>query len=247
VRDRRPHVRGPILTSVAQAYAIITDTVREVPAGGQPGPHRAADVGDGVADGRGVAEDVGLGGIVAVGRGVARDVGRDNAVPEGPGVAEGTGRGVAVAERCVMATGARLGVAVAGRCTGTAGVRRVGALYARRAVGDGAGRGGIVPVGCVLCREGAEAVEIATSTRLMRPVRMNPTRGIRSFASSLCPRCTTIQMIAPTMPHRLRPSSTAKTTKVWYTIVVLGLTGLKRLTARLKPWVPAPRLMHHAR
>jgi hypothetical protein len=172
-----------------------------------------------VAEGRGVAEDVGLGEIVAVGRGVARVLGRDDAVPEGPGVA--------VAERCVMATGARAGVAVAGRCTGTAGVRRVGARYVRDAVGDGpgrgddAGRGGVVPVGCVLCRGGAEAVEIATSPRLMRLLRVNPTRGIRSFASSLCPRCTTIQMIAPTMPHRLRPSSTAKTTKIWCTIVVL--------------------------
>lgn len=145
--------------------------------------------------------------IVAVGRGVGEDVGRDDVVREGPGVAEGTGRGVAVAERCVLAAGARVGVA--------------GALDVRPAVGDEPGCGGTVPVGWGLGRGGAEVVEIATSPKLMRPLRANPTRGIRSLATSLCPRCTTIQKMAPTTPHRLRKSSTAKTTKSWCTIIVL--------------------------
>jgi hypothetical protein len=91
-----------------------------------------------------------------------------DAVADGCGVAEGVGLGAAVA------AGARVGVAVA---VGLGVAVRVGNAVPV----DGA-------VGGFFCGALEEAVVMVKTMKLMRPLRVNPTRGIKSWAVSLCPR-----------------------------------------------------------
>src|SRR5205085_1574415 len=166
------------------------------------GVAEGAGLGDGVAEGCAVAEGVGLGDGVAAGCAGAAGARVGIAVAEGCAVAEGVGLGVAGAAGCAGATGARVGVAVAAGA-GCAGAAAVG-------LGNAVRVGGTVPVGGFFCWVLEEAAEMVKTRKLTRPLRVNPTRGIRSWAVSLCPRRMTSQRIAPTTPHRLRPSTTAK-------------------------------------
>jgi hypothetical protein len=92
-------------------------------------------------------------------------------------------------------------------------------------LGDTVRVGGIVPVagavGGVFCGAVEEAAEMLKTRKLTRPLRVNPTRGIRSWAVSLCPRRTTSQRMVATTPQRLRMSTTAKITTATCSIVVL--------------------------
>jgi hypothetical protein len=88
-------------------------------------------------------------------------------------------------------------------------------------VGDGVRVGGTVPVGGVFCGALEEALEMLKTRKLTRPLRVNPTRGIRSWAVSLCPRRTTSQRMVATTPQRLRPRTTAKIRTATCSIVVL--------------------------
>jgi hypothetical protein len=80
-------------------------------------------------------------------------------------------------------------------------------------------------VGGIFCGALEEAAEMLKTKKLMRPLRVNPTRGIRSGAVSLCPRRTTSQRMVPTRPHRLRASSTAKIRTTVCSIFVLLLAA----------------------
>jgi hypothetical protein len=80
-------------------------------------------------------------------------------------------------------------------------------------------------VGCFFCGPLEEAVVMVKTMKLMRPLRVNPTRGIRSWAVSLCPRRMTSQRMAPTTPHRLRASSTPKIRMTRCSIFVLLLAA----------------------
>jgi hypothetical protein len=86
---------------------------------------------------------------------------------------------------------------------------------------DGVRVGGTVPEGGFFCGVLEEAAEMLKTRKLTRPLRVNPTRGIRSWAVSLCPRCMTSQRMVATTPQRLRPSTTAKIRKATCSIVVL--------------------------
>jgi hypothetical protein len=88
-------------------------------------------------------------------------------------------------------------------------------------LGDGVRVGGTVPVGSFFCGALEEAAEMLKTRKLTRPLRVNPTRGIRSWAVSLCPRCTTSQRMVATTPHRLKPSTTAKIRTATCSIFVL--------------------------
>jgi hypothetical protein len=88
-------------------------------------------------------------------------------------------------------------------------------------LGDGVRVGGTVPVGGFFCGAFEEAAEMLKTRKLTRPLRVNPTRGIRSWAVSLCPRRVTSQRMVATTPHRLRPSTTAKIRTATCSIFVL--------------------------
>jgi hypothetical protein len=142
--------------------------------------------------------------------GVAEGVGLSDAVAEGCAVAEGVGLGVAMAEGCAGAAGARVGAAVAAGYVVAMAVGLGDAVLGDVVLGDAVRVGGTVSVGGFFCWVLEEAAEMVKTRKLTRPLRVNPTRGIRSWAVSLCPRRTTSQRMAPTTPHRLRPSTTAK-------------------------------------
>jgi hypothetical protein len=94
-------------------------------------------------------------------------------------------------------------------------------------LGDGVRVGATVPVGGFLWVALDE--EAVKTRKLTRPLRVNPTRGIRSWAVSLCPRRTTSQRMVATTPQRLRMSTTAKITTATCSIVVLRAAARRAL------------------
>ena len=112
------------------------------------------------------------------------------AVAVGCAGATGAPCGLAVPAGCAGTTGARVGVAVAKGDAGAAGARVGVAVAARGAgavavgLGDAVRVGDTVPVdgaaGGFFCGAFEEAAEMLKTRKLTRPLRVNPTRGIRS-------------------------------------------------------------------
>ena len=67
--------------------------------------------------------------------------------------------------------------------------------------------------------------------------RLYPMRGIKSLATTLCPRRLTNQRVVPTTPHRLKASSTTKATTILCTIAVLRVNWAEAA----RRWAHPPR------